>query len=77
MSGVLKSPSHKYLPRGEGGAGGGLLSFFSKRLCKMKYGFERSIFKCQSWPAVAKQPINVWFCDILLLLNHMNKVTSN
>ena len=30
-----------------------------ERLCKMKYGFEGSIFKCQSWPVLAKQPINV------------------
>ena len=29
-----------------------------KRLCKMKYGFEGSIFKCQSWPVLAKQLIN-------------------
>ena len=30
-----------------------------KRLYKMKHGFKGSIFKCQSWPALAKQPINV------------------
>ena len=28
-----------------------------KRLYKMKYGFKGSIFKCQSWPALAKKPI--------------------
>ena len=28
-----------------------------KRLYKMKYGFKGSIFKYQSWPALAKQPI--------------------
>ena len=32
---------------------------YQERLCKMKYGFEGSIFKCQSWPALVKQPINV------------------
>ena len=30
-----------------------------KRLYKMKYGFEGLIFKCQSWPALAEQPINI------------------
>ena len=29
-----------------------------KRLYKMKYGFKGLIFKCKSWPALAKQPIN-------------------
>ena len=43
----------------------------------MKYGFEGSIFKCQFWPVLAKQPINVWFCDILVLLNRLNKATGN
>ena len=33
--------------------------FLVKKDCKMKYGFEGSIFKCQSWPVLAKQPINV------------------
>ena len=31
----------------------------TKRLYKIKYGFKGSILKCQSWPALAKQPINV------------------
>ena len=48
-----------------------------KILSKMKYGFEDSIFKCQFWPVLAKQPINVSFCDILVLLNHLNNVTCN
>ena len=33
--------------------------FVKKRLHKMKYGFEGSILKCQSWPVLAKQTINV------------------
>ena len=30
-----------------------------KRLCKMEYGFEGEIVKCQSWSVLAKQPSNV------------------
>ena len=62
--GVLKSRCHKYLH-------GGLSMFLVKKLSKMKYGFESSIFKCQSWPVLTKQPINVSFCDILVLLNFL------
>ena len=29
------------------------------------------------WPVLAKQPINDKFCDILVLLNHLNNVTMN
>ena len=43
----------------------------------MKYGFEGSIFEYQFWPVLAKQPINVSFCDILVLLNHLNNVNRN
>ena len=32
-------------------------------------------FKCWSWPTLAKQPINVQFCAILVLLNHLINVT--
>ena len=50
--GVVKSPCHRFW---------GGVSYVScqKRLCKMKYDLEGLIFKCQSWPALAKQPINV------------------
>ena len=48
------------MPGGGGGGGGGAYYHScQKRLCKMKYGFEGLIFKRQSWPALAKQPINV------------------
>ena len=30
--------------------GGACYVFCLKGLCKMKYGFEGSVFKCQSWP---------------------------
>ena len=50
---VLKCPCHRYLP------GGDLLCFLSKRLWRLKCGFEGWIFKCQSSPVLAKQPINV------------------
>ena len=73
--GVLTSPCHRYLPWGWRWERVGLAMFLVKKDCKMKCGFERSIFKCQSWPVLAKQPINVWFCDILVLLNHLNSVT--
>ena len=43
---VFTSPCHYYVS-------------CQKQLCKMKYGFEGSIFKCQSWPVLAKQPVNV------------------
>ena len=33
--------------------------------------------KCRPWPLLAKQLINVWFCDILVLLNHLNNVARN
>ena len=66
--GVLKSPCHRCLP-------GGLLCFLSKKYCKMKlWG---SIFKCQSWLVLVKQPINVYFCNISVLLNHLNNITRN
>ena len=29
------------------------------------------------WPVLAKQPINVSFCDIVVLLNHLNSVIRN
>ena len=48
---VLKSPCPQIYAWGEGGLA-------CLRLSKMKYGFENSIFKCQSWPVSAKQPIN-------------------
>ena len=51
--GVLKSPCHRYLP------GGPYCVSSQKRLCKMKYRFEDSIFKYQSWPVLAKQAINI------------------
>ena len=66
--GVLKSPCHRCLP-------GGLLCFLSKKYCKMQlWG---SIFKCQSWLVLVKQPINVYFCNISVLLNHLNNITRN
>ena len=66
--GVLKSPCHRCLP-------GGLLCVLSKKYCKMKlWG---SIFKCQSWLVLVKQPINVYFCNISVLLNHLNNITRN
>ena len=43
----------------------------------MKYGFEDSILKCQSWPVSAKHPINVYFYAILVLLDHLNNITRN
>ena len=43
----------------------------------MKYGFEDSILKCQSWPVLAKHPINVYFYAILVLLDHLNNITRN
>ena len=52
--GVLKSLSHRYLLEG-----GAYYVSCQKRLYKMKYDFKGSIFKCQIWPALAKQPINV------------------
>ena len=55
--GVLKSPCHRYLPGG-GGGGGAYYVPCQKRLCKMKYGFDGSIFKCHSWLVLAKQHIN-------------------
>ena len=36
---------------------GGYYVSCQKRLYKMKYGLKGAIFKCQSWPALAKQPI--------------------
>ena len=72
---VLKSLCYRYLP-GRGG-GGAYYIPCQKRLQKMKYGFKGPILKCQSWPALAKQPINVQFCDILVLLHHLNNVTRN
>ena len=48
-----------------------------KRHYKMKYGIEGSIFKWQYWPVLVKQPINVYVCDILVLLNHLNNATRN
>ena len=36
--GVLKSPCHRYLP-------GAYYVSYQKKFCKMKYGFEGSIFK--------------------------------
>ena len=50
---VLKCPCHRYLP------GGDLLCFLLERRWRLKCGFEGWIFKCQSWPVLAKQPINV------------------
>ena len=44
--------SHRYFP------GEAYYVSCQKRLCKMKYGFEGSIFKCQSWPVLAKKPMN-------------------
>ena len=32
--------------------------------------------KCH-YPVLAKQPINVEFCDILVLFNHSNNITRN
>ena len=52
--GVLTSPCHRYMP-----GGGAYYVSCQKRLYKMKYRFEGSIFKCQSWPVLAKQSINV------------------
>ena len=52
--GVLKSLCHRYFP-----VGGAYYVSCQKRLYKMKYGIKGSIFKCQSWPALAKQPVNV------------------
>ena len=47
----LKSPCHRYLL-------GGLTMFLVKKsLCKLKYGFEGSIFKCQSCSVLANKPI--------------------
>ena len=44
----------------------------------MKYGFEGYIFKCRSWPTLAKQPINVYFVTIwFCLLNHLSNETRN
>ena len=34
-------------------------------------------FKRWLWPVLAKQPINVQFCDILGLLNHLSNVTRD
>ena len=45
---ILKSLCHRYLP------GGAYYVSCQKRLFKMKCGFKSSIFKCQSWPALAK-----------------------
>ena len=53
--GVLKSPCHRYLPRG---GGGGLSMFLAKKDSKIKYGFEGLIFKCPPWPVLAKEQIN-------------------
>ena len=48
-----------------------------KKDCKMKCGLEGSILKCQSWSLLTKKPINVQFCDILVLLNHLNNKIRN
>ena len=77
---VLKSLCHRYLPgkwRGGGGVGGYSMFLLKKIMSKAKYGFEDLIFQCQFWPVLAKQPINVLFCDILVLLNHLNNVARN
>ena len=55
--GVFKSPSHRYLSGG--GGGGAHYVSCQKRLRKIEFVFEGSIFKCQLWPALPKQPINV------------------
>ena len=54
---LLKSPCHMIVvfAWGEGGA----YYVSVKKTCEMKYGFEGSIFKSQSWPVLAKQPHNV------------------
>ena len=39
--------------------GGAYYVSCQKRLCKTKYGPKGLIFKCQSCPVLAKQPINV------------------
>ena len=56
--GVFKSPCHRYLPKGGGGGGAHYVSC-QKRLRKIEFVFEGSIFKCQLWPALPKHPINV------------------
>ena len=38
----------------------------TKRICNMKCGL-RAQFEMLIWPVLAKQPINVYFCDILVL----------
>ena len=52
--GVLTSPCHRYMS-----GGGAYYVSCQKRLYKMKYRFEGSIFKCQSWPVLAKQSIDI------------------
>ena len=47
------------------------------KLCKIKYGFEGSISNVDPGPVLTKQLINVYFYDILVLLNHLNNVTRN
>ena len=65
--GGLKSTSHRYLP------GGGLLCSLLKNAFQIKCGFEDSISNVDLG-LFAKQPTNLQFCEILVLLNHSNNL---
>ena len=68
--GDLKSFCHaEYLP------GGLALFLLKKKSFKDKIWLWVLNFKCWSWPVLAKESVDVWFCYILVLLNHLNKVT--
>ena len=65
--GGLKSSSRRYLP------GGGLLCSLLKNAFQIKYGFEDSISNVDLG-LFAKQPTNLQFYEILVLLNHSNNL---
>ena len=69
--GDLKSSCHRYL------SGGRTMFLVSKRLCKIKYGFEGSTSKVDLSFVLTKQPFNVYFFDIMVQLNHLNNITKN
>ena len=49
--------------------------FLSKK-AKSKYGFQDSVSNFDL-SLTAKQPINVWLCDTLILLNHLDNINRN
>ena len=59
--GDLKSSCHEYLL-------GDLLFLVNKKTFKNKIWLLQLNFKCWSWPVLAKQPVNVYFCDTLVLV---------